>query len=338
MQKYKIIFRKQINLVVQYRLFIAFSLLFFSLFTCCNKQKRPPAPLSASYTLGTLRIQNTWWKDSQTGFACGGVRSQFGKIFKTTDAGQHWKEVYSGSSKSLYDVCFVNDTLGYGCGENVAFVYTVDGGESWKEYTFPFLPDPIYSVTFRNMCFKNNVLFVTGGDNFDRGNSFIMTNGAFNWFFSHLDHELRSGFCLGNDFYAAGYGYLFHSSDSARHYSPVELTGDFFTGSSVADNSTAYMCGYNGGIYKTSDAAKTWKKQADANTLFKKRVHFNSILFTSSSNGWCVGEDGVMLRTTDGETWTSMELPERANLLSVRLRPPSTIVVTSSEGKIYEFN
>lgn len=319
--------------------FLIFIIFVSCFLNSCKKEQNHQFTYQSLSIAPDIKIQNTYWLNDSTGFACGGIKNQKGSIYRTNDYGSTWKQIYVSTSESLYDLCFINDSIGYCCGEKFLLLFSENRGQSWQAFKYPYNPPSAYNVTLRNIYFKNNIMVITGGDNFNKGAAIGFLNNAFLYRFPHADNELRSSCSFnGSTFFMAGYGYLFKSSDTIKTFSPTNISGDFFTGCCSINESIGYACTYNGAIYKTINGGLTWDAIEKGNTLFKKRIHLNSILFLNENNGWCVGDEGLILHTNDGKNWKQVKFNESVNLYSIRQKPSGKIVITSSNGNLYEFD
>ncbi len=97
--------------------------------------------------------------NAQTGF-CAGL---FGNIFKTTDQGESWVKTNNESDGHIYDLCFVNKSIGYAGGQK-EMVKSIDGGDNWNS-----IIDSPSEVYFINFADENNGIAIglghyTGGD------------------------------------------------------------------------------------------------------------------------------------------------------------------------------
>ena len=58
-------------------------------------------------------------------------------LFKTTLSAQQWKDLHTGVTETLWDVCCIDTSTVFVCGQN-AILKTTDGGESWvKQFERP---------------------------------------------------------------------------------------------------------------------------------------------------------------------------------------------------------
>lgn len=92
------------------------------------------------------------------------------------------------------------------------------------------------------------------------------------------------------------------------------------------DSRVGFVVGYNGTIYKTIDAGKSWTKQNSGTTL-----HLYSVFFLNDNIGFaagqamsgCLDEDcgkgSVVLKTSNGgETWTKMFFKDYTGIYSLK--------------------
>ncbi len=78
-----------------------------------------------SITANTLK--SMCFADSVNGYIAG----NWGTIIKTTDGGNSWMNMPTGSMSLLKSVYFVNAKVGYAVGDS--YLKTTDGGKSWTE-------------------------------------------------------------------------------------------------------------------------------------------------------------------------------------------------------------
>ena len=286
-----------------------------------------------------MNVQKLIFMNDIVGYACGGKKSEKGVIYKTTDAGNSWTKQYSNISQCVYDIQFVNDTIGYACGENLLLLKTMDGGNHWVVQT-PNQPLQGYSGTLHSIyCVDANTVYAAGGANFSVGITYKTYNGGGEWIYNTFDHELRSVWFTNKytGFYA-GYGTVFETNDSAFSFQTLNSKDDFYTSLYFTDSRTAFACGYNGGIYKTTDAGINWEEELKNNNDIARTRHFNDIRFWNTTTGYAVGNTGLIVYTDNsGSDWSAITKLNSDNYYSVCTRG-NKVFVTSQGGKIYRLN
>ena len=87
-----------------------------------------------------------------------------------------WRELHTGVTENLYDVCCVDTNTVFVCGQNGVILKTEDGGDTWQE---------LYRQEGRELCkiaFANqNVGYVGGNDGADNGILMRTTDGGETW-------------------------------------------------------------------------------------------------------------------------------------------------------------
>jgi len=110
-----------------------------------------------------------------------GRRKVTSVIFKTTNGGRSWNEIYGELSLSLYSLYFVDEHIGWVVGEGGKIFKTTDGGTSWNEQKSGI------NLTLRSVYFLNERIGWTVGHN---GRIRFTTDGGDNWILGRG----RSGF------------------------------------------------------------------------------------------------------------------------------------------------
>ena len=83
-------------------------------------------------------------------------------------------------------------------------------------------------------------------------------------------------------------------------------------------------------LEKSADAGKTWQPVKTGVT-----TELTGGAAVSATACWVVGRGGVVLLTTDGQTWRRLTFPEPTDLSSVRATDARTATVTTVEGREY---
>lgn len=271
-----------------------------------------------------------------TVFFCGGEKSQSGYIYKSTNNGVSWTKVFDGQT-SLYNMLFVNDSIGYCCGEDLLLLQTIDGGNTWLSTGNEVNSDNSYYGNLHCLLGNENLLLTAGGTNYDVGiinwlhNNIIPTY----WIgFKGLINEMRCGAYIGGGNYLLmGYGTVYKTTNGEDAL-PTEFDGDFFTSCHTLDSTLSYVCGYNGGIYKISKGGKNFEKIFDHNRSYKKRMNWNGICFKNANQGIVVGNNGNAMITENGNDFSFCELNTDVDLLSVSYNQNNAYFISTSNGKL----
>lgn len=274
------------------------------------------------------------------GFVVGGHRGSFGLIYKTIDGGQSWDLKYS-ASQSLFAINFLNDSVGYTCGEGLTLLKTFNQGHTWEDYQFPYYPDYLYNVPFKKIDFVNETtIYLTGGMYFDRGLVAKSSNGGTWWDWDFFDYELSSSHFFNHEYgIFSGYGHFMVTKDGADSFKVIDFNGDFFTSLYFLDEMVGFASGYDGGIYKTNNSGNNWEVLVSSNKLWKRRVHLNDILMVNSEKGIAVGNNGVIILTFDGgNNWKNLNINEELDFYSIYHFGNGELWISCSEGKILKIN
>jgi photosystem II stability/assembly factor-like uncharacterized protein len=226
---------------------------------------------------------------------------QDGTIFRTVDGGENWSVVYSGGGGNYFNaITFQTPTDGIMVGGGViggpVMLYTTNGGISWN--------NRIASVSFRiqdiHMANANEGWIV--GQN---GGIAYTTDGGVNWNdqFSGTGSELFSVHFVNDTLgYAAGdVSTLIYTTDGGVNWQNFEFaTGQDYKSIHVSD---ANICigGTNNFIGYSTDEGQSWSTAIESAIT----VGFlYEVSMVDELNGWVCGENGTIIRTSDGGlTW-----------------------------------
>lgn len=315
------------------QLFLITSLIVFGLSSCKkNEVNLTVTPVSVG---DNNILHKILFRNSLTGYACGGLRNQTGSIYKTIDGGQSWQTIYHVTGISIYAVYFVNDTLGFASGDNCTILKTTNAGSSWAPFHFAIAPDPAFLSPLRAIYFTDTQNgYIAGGNSYQNGLSYSSNDGGDSWIYSTYPRELRDlYYSTTQNGLLLGYGGILKTTDAQLTTTATYATGDFFTAVSVAPNGTVYAAGYNGGIYKSSNSGENWSK------VFSSNCNFNGLLFLDNSIGYAVGNSGAAVFTQDGgNSWKYIKPFTSDNLFGIALQAPGKLFVTAENGMIYIVN
>jgi hypothetical protein len=97
------------------------------------------------------------------------------------------------------------------------------------------------------------------------------------------------------------------------------------------DSNVQWMVSDSGSIGRSEDAGKTWEYES-----LETHDHFIGGSAPTVKICWLVGEHGAILRTTDGETWTTVRPPVVSNFegfAGIEATDESSATVTTADGR-----
>ncbi len=290
----------------------------------------------------TTRINKVFCLNDTTLLFCGGEKSLSGYIFRSSNKGITWTKVFSSEKNSLYDILFINNKIGYCCGEDMLILQTTDGGLTWEDTGNKINSDNFFNGSLYCIFGNSQFLFFVGGKNFNIGIMNWVEKGKISSFytgFKGVNNELRCGLYAGKGNYLVlGYGTIYKTKN-ARDATETSFDGGFFTSAFTVNEELSYACSYNGGVYKILNQGEVFKKIFGDNKALKKQINFNSILFANYDYqiGWVVGNKGEIYETTNGNNFKKINLDTKEDLLSLSQNKSGEIFVSTSGGKIISF-
>lgn len=209
----------------------------------------------------------------------GWIATGNGKLLHTLNRGNTWTLVTPEASDSLMNfsdpainMCFVNAQTGFMLSIKVegeiwrgARLYkTTSGGTNWSRLTIPSYDGGIYM----QFVDANNGWILLFNSGFNNGGIFRTTNGGTNW--SQIIIPI------------GGFPYFINSNTG---WLIPANPGSVYTADTVR---------------KTTNGGVNWFAPWGTNA----QVSFNSVHFSDVNNGWIVGADGLILKTSNGgNTW-----------------------------------
>lgn len=285
-------------------------------------------------------LWSAYFLNEQTGFVCGGQRYTQASILKTTDGGQTWSRQHPDFGKVVFDIQFVNDTLGYACAYDDKFLTTTDGGKSWNYqqlHTRAATWLPIRAIHFVN----DTLGLGAGGAGYATGVFYRTKDGGKNWDFQFAEQELRDVFWTDpQTAYAVGYGVVYKTIDSGDNWFLLDVRGDFFTSVHFPTSDVGYIVGNQGRMLKTEDAGMSWMVLKKGSNFFGSRQHFERVYFWDAETGYVVGRKLVLHTSDGGQTWQELKSTtldfEKFN--AIFLFSPNKGIIAGESGNILLFD
>jgi photosystem II stability/assembly factor-like uncharacterized protein len=246
------------------------------------------------------------------------------QILKTSDTGNNWFYIYRNWEDSLgysfngSDISFIDEENGFVVGRygdsissGAGILKTIDGGESWNlGWVFPDTAN--YEFNLKSIHFINSTGWAVGD-----GGIIVKYTPQIGWvklpsvtdlplkkvFFTDDNHGwIAGGYQNDNDFHPI----LLKTTNGGVNWNAVPNVPYLIKDIAFLDNNLGWAIGYDssgvGGILETADGGNTWS--IDTGNL---PAQLNA-LHIKDNYGWAVGENGLILRTTDaGAVWVEDE-------------------------------
>ena len=217
--------------------------------------------------------------DSDNGWIVGDQ----GVVLRTTNGGQTWTPQDSRTTRALYGVFFIDSLRGFAVGDEGVVLRTADSGATW-ELTQPsgFVDVPVSTTPLFGVHFIDDL------------------NG---WIVGDVDLD-QAG---------TGAGVILTTFDGGDTWVRQDTGNDNALFAVTFTGQTGYIVGSSGTLLRTLDG-NNWTLQNPGPTNILFAVSFTP----GSTNGYAVGDFGVVGRTTDGgATWISRDTPTFEGLYAV---------------------
>ena len=248
-------------------------------------------------------IESSFFTDEFNGW----VTTVEGEIYKTSDGGEKWLNQLERSGKPILSICFIDENLGFTAGCDGIIMKTTDGGNSWVQKTNN-LAYCLYSIFFIDSDYGWAVGY--------QGKIYATTDSGENW--SQQSSNVTSTLA-GVQFFNREFGYamgwnegnsgntIIKTTDGGHSWQKIFTSSDLSLGGCgfyFRDEQNGFVS-FDKKLLSTNDGGISW------NTCFEGTdiERFNSITFSSSTEGWAVGGFGnLIIHTSDaGNTWTKID-------------------------------
>ncbi len=233
-------------------------------------------------------------------------------ILRTTDGGETWLPQRSGTNSPLRAVTFTDKENGWVVGGTQfipLILKTKNGGNDWTAQTFGnggFVS--LQSVSF----FDKSTGWAVGSS----GKILATTDGGENWV--SLSPGTRGGVgeiqMINNDigFAVAGEGtdgIFLKTANGGEVWTPQQF-GNSLLSLSFISQDRGWVVGAYGDIWNTEDGGNSWKLQNSGTSSALTSVQFRTppppLPDVPFVIGWAAGDQGTILKTTNGATWVAL--------------------------------
>lgn len=260
------------------------------------------APLMAQIELTWMNpAPNEWslfdvtFPSPSTGYAVG----ERGMIYKTTDAGETWAHLFSGTVEDLHSVDFIDDAEGVIVGDSGIVLRTEDGGRHWSRPETE-TTNLLWSVDFASPLIGTAVgEYSTVLRTTDGGQSWTRQTAPSGAYFSVSFLDPNTGIAAGS------FGASIYTTDGGATWLESETEfNDHINDVCLVEKGFGLAVGNAGVVLKTTDGGKTWAEQPRF-TVSK----LNAVAFSDAQNGVIAGREDEMFKTADGgQSWIAQTI------------------------------
>jgi len=238
----------------------------------------------------------------------------FNVLLISTSSMAQWIDAGVEGTDSRYALWFNNKDFGWATGSYVV-VRTVNGGTSWTEHYTGMKNN--WDIQF----LTNELGFIVGSEGTE-GKILKTTNSGVNWsaIKSTTEAVFSSIFFINQQkgWVGSNEGKIFYTTNSGTDWTEKNtgvtkrISDIWFVSENVGFALTEQTIN-NKALLKTVNGGLDWT-QIDTETTHD----FQAIWFADSSNGWIVGEGGIILRTSNGgDSWVKQSSGVTVKLLGV---------------------
>jgi photosystem II stability/assembly factor-like uncharacterized protein len=266
---------------------------------------------------------------ANTGFAVG----ENGTLLKSIDGGENWSSIPTGVTTNLFGLSCLNENVFYISGDNGLIKKTTDGGATFNDQnyagtysfrTLQFLNDQVgYASSHDNFSSTDNIVFIKTTDG---GNTWILLSNDVTSF--HFLNE-NIGFVISNN---TIYKTINGGTDLQFIGGSIGTIADLF---SMDENvvwsvdNTYTLCGCSTFCIVKSELTNSSEIQ-EAHNCYPDTTNppFTAITFTDTTNGYVVGENGLIYKNSTG-TMQNLGITEFDQRNNITITPnPSSESIT----------
>lgn len=286
------------------------------------------------------------WKSKSSSYSLNGCSASFPSakvgyilcspnLLHSTDSAQSWQWLTLPSGNNLFDVFFVNDSVGWVAGGNHpnGIIYkTRDGGKTWTSNKTAL--KQILKVHFideqQGWAVGNENLYSVIYHTTDGGNEWTIQ-------FEGTDY-LRTIHCTSPKIvWAAGdNGQLFYTKNGGQHWTQSPR-GDIIHYRTIVGLSadTAWAAGgyQYGALYQSSNAGVKWQL-----VDHKSLAHINCISVLNEKEIWLAGDRGtIMYSPNGGKTWLPQTINSKEDIRFIKFFNSGYGVAVGDKGTIFKY-
>lgn len=270
------------------------------------------------------KITDMKFINTGTGFLCTSYEiwpsTGYGEIFRTTNWGFNWTNIFTNNNSNIEKIFFVNATTGFakfvtfsGNQSINGFYRTTNGGTHWDTLFFNNSPinDFYFLNSYTGWCvgsyYTNGVYSAKIINTTTNWSSWtIKTFGNFTLNLVRFPNA-NTGYAIGSIIRGDKSSFsniILKTTDAGDLWDIIDTSFSFQPyGASFVNASTGYICGTGGSIIKTTNGGNKWETVQTGITAFIPSIHF-----ATAERGWFVTNysyfNYIYYTTNGGLNWS----------------------------------
>lgn len=195
---------------------------------------------------------------------------------------QGWQpQIPPRTDRNLFDIWFVNESIGCACGNFGFLIRTTDAGINWQDRS------GITNAWLDDMWFIAHIGYAVG----EAGTVLKTTDAGASWFVINTGSNRNFyGVCFpdtNNGWITGQGGIIYHTSDGGITWYPQNPgTTLYIFDIEFVNPDTGWACGQNGWVYKTSNGGNNWTRlNISGSDLYGLKCARGSELWVAGANG-----------------------------------------------------
>lgn len=246
---------------------------------------------------------------------------------------QTWHSLETNTRQNINAVAFLDDSLGFACGDSGTVIKTTNGGNSWQNINVNAENTNLYDIKFskegRGYLIGKNGLLLISEDKGDNWKPQIF-----------LEPPKFCKIYIKNDliFLLAYNGLLLRCTNSNENI-VFKAPNYTFYGIAFSDEQTGFLTTKEGAVFKTTDKGRTWNQIQSYTDNYIRDLDF-----ATSSIGISVGGSDVFRTNDGGNNWEKIKYEKLGSLVSIKYLENSRwlavtyngILKTEDNGELWE--